>query len=219
MKYYAFPFDACEKINEGIIKQPVSASINIISCIIILYFYYYAKTNVVRFLFGTFFVFQLWHAFSHTYHIHSNIQANVSHIISYILSFSALYAILYLSNSTLTNIKVIIITLLIIIDLYIWVFIGGVWNIITNLSILAFIIFSSYNKLPKFFKQAIPYLVVGLIILFALEINEAYNCEKMLEYKQLPYHSLVEIVGLLLFTSLTYLFFKWEKTNIYIYNA
>jgi hypothetical protein len=211
MKYYAFPFDACEKLKEGIIKQPVSAAINIISCIIILYFYYYAKTNAVRFLFGTFFVFQLWHAFSHTYHIQGNIQANVSHIISYLISLGTLYAILNLSKSTLSNLKIIIISLLIIIDIYVWVFIGGVWNIITNLSLLAFIIFSSYNKLPKFFRKAIPFLAIGLIILFALELNEAYNCEKMLEYMDFPYHAFVEIVGLLLFTSLTYFFYKWEK--------
>lgn len=211
MKYYAFPFDACEKITEGIIKQPISAAINIISCIIILYFYYYAKTNAVRFLFGTFFVFQLWHAFSHTYHIQGNIQANVSHIISYLILLGTLYAILNLSKSTLSNLKLIIISLLIIIDIYVWIFIGGVWSIIVNLSLLAFIIFSSYNKLPKFFKKAIPLLAIGLIILFAFELNEAYNCEKMLEYKQLPYHALVEIVGLLLFTSLTYFFHKWEK--------
>jgi hypothetical protein len=79
------------------------------------------------------------------------------------------------------------------------------------LSLLAFIIFSSYNKLPKFFRKAIPFLAIGLIILFALELNEAYNCEKMLEYMDFPYHAFVEIVGLLLFTSLTYFFYKWEK--------
>ena len=116
----------------------------------------YSQKNEIRAVtLSTFLIFQLWHAYSHIHHIanQSNIQANIIHLISYGLSLSTLYSILYLSKSKLSNVILVIICILTIIDIYTWVYIGGVWSIITNLSILAFVVFSSYNKLPNFFKN------------------------------------------------------------------
>jgi len=215
MNSFNFPFTTCEKEKEGYIKQPVSFTVNILSCMILLYFLNIAKSTSVRMMIIVFLIFQSWHAFSHMFHIHNNMQALTIHIISYAVSFATLNALLYLSKSQISYVYIGILFILIAIDLYVWRYIGGVWSVYTNLIILAFIVFGNYTKLPAFFKNAIPSLVFGLLILFALEYNEVVHCKHMLEYYEFPYHVFIEIVGLFLFSYLVYLFTHWE----YLYKA
>lgn len=71
---YIFPFTTCESIKTiGLIKQPYSAFINFINCIII--FNYLMKVrNIYQFLLiFSFLLFESFHTFSHMIHLSSNI--------------------------------------------------------------------------------------------------------------------------------------------------
>lgn len=211
---HIFPFATCERPHKNkFIKQPVSAFINIITCIILLVYVIYCKTFAVKLVLFSFLIFQAWHAYSHMQHIPGYIQANTAHILWYIVTFSVLYAIITLSHIKIQNKMIFIIIILVIIDVIIWKYIGGFFMIMSGLCIMLYVIVSCYYKLPQYFKKAVPYLVAGLAVLLLLLYNEFINCKNMLAYKQLPYHALVEICGLLLFAGLAYLFFLWDSAH------
>lgn len=207
---FVFPFTTCERISGSSVSQPFSAIVNIITCLTLLGLMCIAKTIPVRILLGVYALFEAWHAFSHIKHIAGNIQANVVHILGYMMSFATLYAILYLSKGTLSSLLLIIISLTILLDIYIWIYVKGVWTVFTGLLVFAVIVFGNYDKLPPFFNICIPYLIVGLLLLFGLFIHETYNCERMMRYKVLPYHVAIEILGFILFITISILFLKWE---------
>jgi hypothetical protein len=209
-----FPFKTCEEPSEnGLVAQPVSATINIITCIILMYFMLQARTTAVRILFLSFITFQAFHAFSHIQHIDGSIQVNVIHVIWYMLSFTALYTIITLSKISPSIYIIAMLCALIIIDLYIWNFIGGVYMIFSGFAILLSIVISYYNSYPTFIKNALIYMIIGLCILLAFIVNEKLNCENMIAYANLPYHAIIETLGLILFIALAYLFVRWEQTK------
>lgn len=209
---HVFPFSTCESnSNNGIVAQPFSAAVNLVTCFALLGLMSTAKTRPVRLVLGVYALFQAWHAFSHAKHVTGNIQTNVVHVLAYMMSLATLYAILALSQGDLSHLIACLIVGTIIVDLYVWVYVKGVWTVFSGLVVLATLVFGNYDRLPSFFKACIPYLVVGLMILFALVANEKYNCERMMRHKVLPYHAAIEIVGFVLFVALAVLFLRWER--------
>ena len=83
--------------------------------------------------------------------------------------------------------------------------------IITGLSLPMVIAISYYKLFPKNIKRAIPYLIGLLIIVGIFLINEKINCENMMKIVKLPYHAIIEILGMILFTLLSYVFVQSEK--------
>lgn len=202
---HVFPFSTCESnSNNGIVAQPFSAAVNLVTCFVLLFLMSTAKTRPVRLVLGVYALFQAWHAFSHAKHITGNIQTNVVHVLAYMMSLATLYAILALSKDDLSPLLACLLVGTITVDLYIWVYVKGVWTVFSGLVVLATVVFGV-------FKACIPYLVVGLMILFALVANEKYNCERMMRHKVLPYHAAIEIVGFVLFVALAVLFLRWER--------
>ena len=104
-----------------------------------------------------------------------------------------------------------ILAIIVLIDLYTWVEIKGVWTIFTGLSIFAFIIFGSIDKLSPQFQNSLPLFISGLLLLFILFVNENINCDKMLKYHKFPYHAIIEVLGLIMFVALSKQFLNWEK--------
>ena len=82
--------------------------------------------------------------------------------------------------------------------------------IASGLALFAFIVLANYKLLPPHLYHLLPYFIVGLAVLIALFVNESYNCQSMMEAWQLPYHALVETVGLVLFTMLGWCIVKWK---------
>jgi hypothetical protein len=83
--------------------------------------------------------------------------------------------------------------------------------IITGLSLPVVISISYYNLFPIYIKKAIPYLIGLLIIVGIFLINEKNNCENMMKYAKLPYHAIIEIIGMILFITLANVFLQTEK--------
>ena len=211
---YVFPFNTCEvPDNDSLVKQPVSAVINLISTIILFYLATKAKTTHVSFLLFCYGLFELWHTISHIVHIENNkyLQTNVVHILGYLIAFSSLWSIQQLSGKVNSMLFYKILAIIVLIDLYTWVEIKGVWTIFTGLSIFAFIIFGSIDKLSPQFQNSLPLFISGLLLLFILFVNENINCDKMLKYHKFPYHAIIEVLGLIMFVALSKQFLNWEK--------
>lgn len=214
MGEFIFPFTTCEKPHNSIIMQPASAVVNFVTCIILMYFAIATKTFPVKLMILAYLSFELWHTASHIQHISGYLQTNIIHILAYLLAFTTLYSIMYLSKKGLSTVYIIILLILVIIDTYVWLYVGGIRMVIGGLLILFVIIIGSYNNLPKFFKKVIPWLIAGLVLLLLIIYNETVNCEKMLEFADFPYHIIIELLGLVLFSTLAYNFYKWEKSIV-----
>lgn len=166
----------------------------------------------VKLMFFSFVLFELWHSFSHSFHISSEIQTLISHILNYCMSFTILFTILVLSNTYISTTLIFILLIVIIIDLYVFVKIKGFYTILTGLSIISIILVSQYYKLSKLFQRMIPIILLLLLIISLLFINEALNCQKMLKLYNFPYHAIIEIIGLILFSLVGFIFLKWDST-------
>jgi hypothetical protein len=110
------------------------------------------------------------------------------------------------------NIYTILILLaIIIIDINLFFQPNKLYMIITGLSLPVVISISYYNLFPIYIKKAIPYLIGLLIIVGIFLINEKNNCENMMKYAKLPYHAIIEIIGMILFITLANVFLQTEK--------
>lgn len=211
-----FPFYTCEKPynNNNYIAQPVSAIINIIACIILAYFLTKSKTIEIRLLLLSFIAFQAFHAFSHIIHINGNIQSNIIHMIWYFLTFMILITSIKITNKNPSTLMIIILAIIIIIDLYILIKgINKLYMVFTAFMMPIIIVLFYYKYYPSIIRKVIPYLIILLLVLVVLLLNEKFNCELMMSYATLPYHGIIEILGLILFTTLGYIFFKSEKND------
>lgn len=209
---FSFPFTTCETNTKGQVAQPFSAIANAITCLVLIgLLFIVAKTTPVRILLGSYAAFEAWHAFSHAKHIAGTVEQDVVHALSYTMTLATLNAILFLSGSRLSTSAMLLGCLFFCFDLYIWLYVKGLWSVVSGLTFFAIVVFGNYDELPSFFKSWVPYLALGLLLLLGLLANETRNCESMMRFKVLPYHVIVEILGFVLFVSLSALFIEWEK--------
>jgi hypothetical protein len=210
-----FPFNTCEEPNKkSYIAQPISAFINMITCLILIYFFLQAKTSIIRLLILSFILFEIFHTFSHITHIDGTIQSNIIHGIWYFLSFMVLIASIKITKQYPNIYTILILLTIIIIDINLFFQANKLYMVFTALTLPVVIVISYYNLYPICIKKAIPYLIALLIILGLVLINEKINCLNMMKYAKLPYHAIIEIIGMILFTLLSYIFLQTEKYNL-----
>jgi hypothetical protein len=210
-----FPFNTCEEPNKkSWVAQPISAFINMITCLILIYFFLQAKTSIIRLLILSFILFEIFHTFSHITHIDGTIQSNIIHGIWYFLSFMVLIASIKITKQYPNIYTILILLTIIIIDINLFFQANKLYMVFTALTLTVVIVISYYNLYPICIKKAIPYLIALLIILGLVLINEKINCLNMMKYAKLPYHAIIEIIGMILFTLLSYIFLQTEKYNL-----
>jgi hypothetical protein len=210
-----FPFNTCEEPNKkSWVAQPISAFINMITCLILIYFFLQAKTSIIRLLILSFILFEIFHTFSHITHIDGTIQSNIIHGIWYFLSFMVLIASIKITKQYPNIYTILILLTIIIIDINLFFQANKLYMVFTALTLPVVIVISYYNLYPICIKKAIPYLIALLIILGLVLINEKINCLNMMKYAKLPYHAIIEIIGMILFTLLSYIFLQTEKYNL-----
>jgi hypothetical protein len=207
-----FPFNTCEEPNKKAwVAQPVSAFINMITCLILIYLFLQAKTIIIRLLILSFILFEIFHTFSHITHIEGTIQSNIIHGIWYFLSFMLLIASIKITKQYPNIYTILILLTIIIIDMRLFFMPNKLYMVFTALTLPVVIVISYYNLYPIYIKKAIPYLIALLIILGLVLINEKINCLNMIKYAKLPYHAIIEIIGMILFILLSYVFLQTEK--------
>jgi hypothetical protein len=207
-----FPFNTCET-RGNIVDQPYSASINIFSCIILLFLLLQAKNIEIQFFILSLIIFQAYHAYSHLFwskNENSLEHVYIIHAISYLITVALIIAISFISNKppyipiivTFILLDIIIFynysqtlySLISVINIWVIVLITGLWNV----------------KLPRVVNRLLPILVILFAIIIALIFNEKYNCEAMMNTYVFPYHIAVEILGLIISYLIAYIFILLE---------
>ena len=207
-----FPFNTCE-VRGDIVDQPYSASINVLSCIILLYLLSLAKHLEIRLFIASLFVFQAYHAYSHMFwndNEYSLEHVYIIHAISYIIIVALINAISFISGE-LPNIPIIFGAIML--DIYIlYNYIGTLYNAISGINIWVIVLITGlWNvKLPAFVKQLLPILLMLFAVIIVLFFNEKYNCSAMMDTYVFPYHTAIEICGLIISSLFAYIFILLE---------
>ena len=210
-----FPFNTCE-IRGEIVDQPYSASINILSCIILLYLLMQAKHIEIQFFIISLLLFQAYHAYSHMFwndNQYSLENVYIIHFISYIIIIALITAISFISGNP-PYIPVILAAILL--DIYIlYNYIGTVYNAVSGINIWVIVLISGlWNvKLPAVVERLLPVLLILFAIIIALFFNEKYNCEAMMNTYAFPYHTAIEICGLIISSLFAYIFILLETNK------
>lgn len=208
-----FPFYTCEVRGE-LVDQPYSASIDILSCIILLYLLSQAKHIEIQFFILSLFIFQAYHAYSHMFwneDEHSLEHTYIIHASSYLIIIALIIALSFISGNA-PNIPVILAVILL--DFYILLnYIGTVYNAISGINIWVVVLLTGlWNvKLPTDVKQLLPILLLLFVIIIVLLFNEQYNCDAMMNAYPFPYHTAIEICGLVISALFAYIFLLLEK--------
>jgi len=214
MSDYLFPFKTCEARVDGPVAQPYSFVVNLVSTIVLLGFVCKASNNYVKIMLLTYAIFEAWHTYSHMKHLSGEYQKDVVHVLGYLLSITTLLAIYSLSKKKLSSMPILTMILLLCVvmfDIYAVIEMKGIYSLLSGLMILVVVIITHLHLFPSSFKRLTKWLFPGIILLGILLVNESYQCEKMMSFKQLPYHVLVEVVGLALFVMLGYGFLRWDR--------
>jgi len=207
-----FPFNTCE-VRGDVVDQPYSASINILSCIILLYLLSMSKHIEIQFFILSLLIFQAYHAYSHMFwseNEESLIHVYIIHSITYIIIIALITAISFISGKP-PNIPIIF--AVIMLDMFIlYNYIGTVYNAISGINIwIVVLITGLWNvKLPAIVKQLLPILLILFGVVIILFFNEKYNCQAMMDAYPFPYHTAIEIVGLIISALFAYIFILLE---------
>jgi len=207
-----FPFNTCE-VRGDVVDQPYSASINILSCIILLYLLSMSKHIEIQFFILSLFIFQAYHAYSHMFwseNEESLIHVYIIHSITYVIIIALITAISFISGKP-PNIPIIF--AVIMLDMFIlYNYIGTVYNAISGINIwIVVLITGLWNvKLPAIVKQLLPILLILFGVVIILFFNEKYNCQAMMDAYPFPYHTAIEIVGLIISALFAYIFILLE---------
>lgn len=194
---FTFPYSTCEKPQmNSIIQQPYSTIVNVLTVALLMYFLYISKSWYLKIVFLTYIIFEIWHTISHMIFIGGHIHQNISHILAYVIAFVTLIVFLHLTKSRLSNNYVILLFIFVCIDIYIALFVGGIYMILSGIIIFIIILSIFYKR----FKSNILYFIFLLLGLILLELNESFNCRSLLVlYPYFPFHIFIEIYGLILF--------------------
>jgi len=207
-----FPFNTCE-VRGDVVDQPYSASINILSCIILLYLLSMSKHIEIQFFILSLLIFQAYHAYSHMFwskNEESLIHVYIIHSITYVIIIALITAISFISGKP-PNIPIIF--AVIMLDMFIlYNYIGTVYNAISGINIwIVVLITGLWNvKLPAIVRQLLPILLILFGVVIILFFNEKYNCQAMMDAYPFPYHTAIEIVGLIISALFAYIFILLE---------
>lgn len=203
---FVFPYNTAEKVREdSIVKQPYSAFINTITCIMILYFLLKTETIHGFLLVFSVLLFELFHTFSHIVHLKHiyYLQSQILHSIALIVNATVLYSFCKYSKKDLPLGIVIFITLLLGFDNYAFRNLHISYYINTQIIIFFTVIYYYYPYIKKFFTPLkIKLYITGFVIGYLAFMNETVNGEYMMKhYSNIPFHAIVELSIFVIFYS------------------
>jgi hypothetical protein len=210
---YKFPFSTCEHpTKHALVQQPYSTAINALSTLVLFMFAMFARTLPVQTTIIVYALFEAWHTMSHMQHIPGKIQKFVVHALGLSMAFATGWAIQSFTNAPVTMWYIAPIVVLVIVDtLVTTLYKNDLLGFATGLAIFAWVVIGHWSYYPTFVKNTVVWLLLGVVILMALFVNEWKNCDRMQKWRVLPYHALIEVLGLVLFSVLALLLLKWER--------
>jgi len=175
--------------------EPYSLSVNVISCIIVLYFLFQTKHLRSFLLVFGLLMFDIMHLFSRWVHITDGLQITITYVIAMTTNFLFLYNIYKYTGKTPSNLLLGTIFAIFVTDIYFFFNMSFVYYLFTQILLLFVIIFYYFSAVKKLMDPFF-YLFVGLILTtYAVFLNETYNNKKIIEiYPEFPYHLVIEIL-------------------------
>lgn len=200
MNTYIFPFNTCEIPNKDGIAQPYSTLINLMSSLIVIYFITKSNNIHSKLFLLSILIFTLAHAYSHSIHINNNLQFLLVHYSAILFSILLINILYQKTKIVLPDNFIYIIIFLYIFDVYLVNNnYSNIYSIINFIIIVLAILSYYYFHIPSNLKNNIYIIIIITIIAFIFEMNEIYNCKKMLEiYPNFPYHGIIEILTLII---------------------
>ena len=181
---YTFPFNSCEKSNNNGIAQPYSSFVNLINCLVIIYFLVKTNTNYAFFLLISILCFELFHLFSHSIHIPGSTQTMVIHTLTYLINIAFFYAFYSYTSKIPSTLFIVYLIALIGLDIYALLKLPIFYYVATQSIVFISLLFYYFEWLPVFVKESMYSIVACISVILILILNEKYNCKRML--KQFP---------------------------------
>jgi len=193
---FTFPFDTCEKPNDdAFAAQPYSVVVNVISCCVVAYFLWKAKTFHATVLLVGLLLFDLSHTFSHFVHIQSSVQITLVHVLAYVLNFSFLYALYKHTKIQPSASLLVFLFLVLAVDVYAFFHLSLLYYLFTQILFFFSVLFYYYRHLNKTIQNTLHISIFLIGIVYLGFINEIFNCKKMLRaFPEFPFHAIVEII-------------------------
>jgi hypothetical protein len=195
---FTFPFSSCEKANKGV-AQPYSAAANLLSCAVILYYIVNAESFRTTVLFGSIFLFEVFHTFSHAVHIPGKWQQTIQHALTYGINAAFIYYFADLTGHPPSAALWTTLVILSILDIYSFFHFSITAYIGTQVALFVASSAYYYSWLKSKMKKGIGWILGLSCLILLLVWNEVTNCEFMMKWTAAPYHVAIELAGTVLF--------------------
>lgn len=210
----SFPGDTCEPIQKNaFIQQPYSAMVNLISIVILCIFATQSSSIQVSSVLFFLILFQMIHMVSHSWHRNGSSQAILVHMTAYGILFTTWWTLQTYARIAPSLAIILLWLFLFGLDLMMLVLGAPTLYLILSVVVLFLLLFFMYRKVIVNKKNGllIYWLMGSIILTIGLIGNEALHCQKMLKWKPLPYHVLVEMAGMLVFVLFSMLLIKMSS--------
>jgi hypothetical protein len=206
---FTFPFNSCEIPTKSVIAQPYSSLVNLINCLVIVYFLVKTNTHYAFLLIASILCFELFHLFSHSIHITGATQTIVIHTLTYFINIAFFYAFYSYTTKLPSTAFIIYLLLLIGLDIYALLNLNIFYYIATQSIVFISLLFYYFTWLPVFVQTSMCSIIACISVILLLVLNEKYNCKRMLkQFPKFPFHIFIEIVGIVLFYIICSTFYK-----------
>lgn len=88
------------------------------------------------------------------------------------------------------------------------------YSIACGLAVYTATVAAKLHAIPRDLCNDMWRIMIGTAVLVLLFVNEAVHGKAMLRWRPLPFHAVVEILGLYLFWELAQFFLAWERLVI-----
>ena len=199
---FTFPYSTCEKITKNG-TQPVSASINIASIFVLLYFFFSSRSTTNRWVLFFFILFETIHTYSHLRHVPGNVQLYMIHLTGYCILFAVMKTLWIHTGRCMSTQQLLLWSSLLVVDAYLF-FSGApfLWFLTTSVILFSMLIIFYYPFLPPKARAVIPWILIVVVMVVLMDFAESRYCEKWMQKQILPYHAMVEFLGWIVFVLL-----------------
>lgn len=216
---YNFPFDTCETPTNDVVQQPWSSLVNFIGVLILCYWvclaWYRRKPVAVCMVIMSILLFEILHFTSHVRHLAaSHRQVVMVHLSAYLVILCylwAMYTTFGLPSSSVLVIAVFVATALADIVFFIQ-HRPFIWYMLTTIIMFILIFIMYYGYFDPRQKRYVWQIIICAIIIGLLFLNEYAHCQSMLRWnKHIPYHAMIELLGIALFILIPSFFMSLKK--------
>ena len=208
---WTFPHKTCEAVRKHQwVEQPYSCFMNILSSLFLFYYFLIAKTFWTKSVIFSFFLFELFHAYSHAQHLKGQTQVRVIHLLSYLFNVCLFFCLK--QNLPIPRTKLFFLLFVLILDVSVFLFSEHkIFQVLTGFLLLISIVVVFLPTMPRQERQFFVVLVVlGVLITLQIMMESMY-CETWMSWHPLPYHIVIEFMGLIAFILLAHILVRLEQ--------